>query len=69
VGDPTNETKTKWLMLEITVPEPEKKRDADSSTAAEKPRDHMLVSSLAAVYMTTVLKCFSSLPANLLICL
>ncbi|RCV34894.1 hypothetical protein SETIT_7G195000v2 [Setaria italica] len=42
VGDPRNETKTKWLMHELTVPDPEKEKDLDSPTA-EKPRDHMLL--------------------------
>ncbi|CAN6235891.1 unnamed protein product [Urochloa humidicola] len=42
VGEPRNEARTKWLMHELTVPEPEKERDLGSPTA-EKPRDHMLL--------------------------
>nr|CAB3487898.1 unnamed protein product [Digitaria exilis] len=38
LGEPKDETKTKWLTQEITVPEPEKEKDPD-----EKPRDHMLL--------------------------
>nr|CAB3485385.1 unnamed protein product [Digitaria exilis] len=38
LGEPKDETKTKWLMQELTVPEPEKERDPDA-----KPRDHMLL--------------------------
>ncbi|CAN6240447.1 unnamed protein product [Urochloa humidicola] len=45
VGEPRNEIKTKWLMHELTIPdpEPEKEKDLGSPTAAEKPRDHMLL--------------------------
>ncbi|CAL5015502.1 unnamed protein product [Urochloa decumbens] len=42
LGEPRNETKTKWLMHELTVPDPEKEKDLGSPTA-EKPRDHMLL--------------------------
>ncbi|CAL5069328.1 unnamed protein product [Urochloa decumbens] len=42
LGEPRNETKTKWLMHELTVPETEKEKDLGSPTA-EKPRDHMLL--------------------------
>ncbi|RLM74740.1 hypothetical protein C2845_PM15G17350 [Panicum miliaceum] len=41
-GEPKNETKTKWLMHELTVPEPGKERGPESATG-EKPRDHMLL--------------------------
>ncbi|PVH35696.1 hypothetical protein PAHAL_7G249400 [Panicum hallii] len=41
-GEPKNETKTKWLMHELTVPEPGKERALKSATR-EKPRDHMLL--------------------------
>ncbi|CAO2036074.1 unnamed protein product [Urochloa humidicola] len=45
LGEPRNETKTKWLMHELTIPDPEpqKEKDLGSPIAAEKPRDHMLL--------------------------
>ena len=55
-----NETKTKWLMHELTVPELDKEK-APESAAAEQPRDHMLVSSLGdesstLLYTSAILK-------------
>ena len=46
VGEPRNknETKTKWLMHELTVPELDKEKGPENA-AGEKPRDHMVVSS------------------------